>query len=239
MLIELMGGNRVVMLGQPASQAVRLKQGGGRSMIRVVASFLLVLTFFAETAAQADDGHAAKSVVERLQSGVFGVLKQAKKLGVEGRYRQLLPVLTRDIQMTLMTATASGTFWRKGSKEQRKRAVKAFGEMHTALLAGLFDSYNGETFRTVRSRPTGGKIVLVDSEFFDGDGESTFVTFVTASIRGRWWVIDVIIANGISEVKVKMNEFRRLLIDGGLDNLSAALERKKQRLLSGEEKAKR
>jgi hypothetical protein len=24
-----MGGNRVVMLGQPASQAVRLKQGGG------------------------------------------------------------------------------------------------------------------------------------------------------------------------------------------------------------------
>jgi ABC-type transporter MlaC component len=65
------------------------------------------------------------------------------------------------------------------------------------------------------------------------------VTFVTASIRGRWWVIDVIIANGISEVKVKMNEFRRLLIDGGLDNLSAALERKKQRLLSGEEKAKR
>jgi ABC-type transporter MlaC component len=81
--------------------------------------------------------------------------------------------------------------------------------------------------------------VLVDSEIFDGDGESTFVTFVTASIRGRWWVIDVIIANGISEVKVKMNEFRRLLIDGGLDNLSAALERKKQRLLSGEEKAKR
>jgi phospholipid transport system substrate-binding protein len=208
-------------------------------MIRVVASLVLAFTFYAGTAAQADDGHAAKGVVERLQSDVIDVLKQAKKLGAEGRYQHLLPVLTRDVHMTLMTATASGNFWRKGTKEQRERAVKAFGEMHTALLAGLFDTYNGENFRTIRARPTGGKIVLVDSEILDGDGDPTLVTFVTAKVRGRWWVIDVIIAGGISEVKVKLNEFHRLLVDGGLDSLSAALEQKKRRLLTGEEKADR
>lgn len=208
-------------------------------MIRVLASLLLVFTFFAGAAAKADDGHAARGVVERLQTDVIGVLKQAKKLGVDGRYRQLLPVLTRDVHMTLMTATASGKFWRKGTKVQRDRAVKAFGEMHTALLAGLFDTYNGENFRTIRARPTGGKVVLVDSEIFDGEGDPTLVTFVAANVRGRWWVIDVIIANGISEVKVKRDEFHRLLVDGGLDNLSVALEQKKRRLLTGVEKAKR
>jgi phospholipid transport system substrate-binding protein len=208
-------------------------------MIRVVASLFLALTFYAGAAAQADDRHAAKGVVERLQSDVFDVLKQAKKLGVEGRYKHLLPVLARDVHLTLMTATASGKFWRQSTNEQRERAVKAFGEMHTALLASLFDTYNGENFRTIRARPAGGNVVLVDSEIFDGDGDPTLVTFVAANVRGRWWVIDVIIANGISEVKVKLNEFHRLLVDGGLDNLSAALERKKRRLLTGEEKAKR
>ncbi len=93
--------------------------------------------------------------------------------------------------------------------------------------------------RPSRCRKTGGKIVLVDSNIIDSDGDPTLVTFATAMIKGRWWVIDVIIAGSISEVKVKKNEFNRLLEEGGLDNLSAALERKKARLLFGEEKAVR
>ncbi len=208
-------------------------------MIRLVTGLLMVVAVFTGPAAQAADGHAATGVVERLQSDVIAVLKQAKELGIDGRYRRLLPVLNRDVHMTLMTATATGSFWRKGTKAQRDRAVKAFAEMHVALLAGLFDSYNGENFRTLRARETGGQVVLVDSEIFDGEGEPTLVTFVTANVRGQWWVIDVIIANGISEVKVKQNEFHRLLVEGGLDNLSAALEAKKKRLLAGEEKPKR
>ena len=40
-------------------------------------------------------------------------------------------------------------------------------------------------------------------------------------------------------MKVKQNEFHRLLVEGGLDNLSAALEAKKKRLLEGEEKPER
>ncbi len=184
----------------------------------------------------AGDDRSAKGIVDRLQNGIFEVLKHARELGLDGRYELILPVLQRDAHLPLMTATASGPFWRQGTKAQKQRAVKAFGEMHAALLAALFDSYNGETYKTVKVRETGGKVVLVDSEIRDSDGDPTLVTFAAARIRDRWWVIDVIIAGGISEVKVKRNEFDRLLREGGLDNLSSALEEKKKRLLAGEEK---
>ena len=208
-------------------------------MVRVIAGVIFVFLISFTPVVQAGDDQSAKGVVERLQSGVIDVLKNAKALGVEGRYRGLLPVLQSNVHMTLMTATASGAFWRKGTKPQRERASKAFAEMHTALLASLFDSYGGETFRTQKVRETGGKVVLVDSEIFDNDGEPTLVTFVTANIGTRWWVIDVVIAGGISEVKVKKNEFHRTLTERGLDGLSETLEQKKRRLLAGEEKAKR
>lgn len=208
-------------------------------MVRVIAGVIFVFSIFLAPVVQANDDQGARDVVERLQSGVIEVLKNAKTLGVEGRYRGLLPVLQDNVHMTLMTATASGAMWRQGTKPQRARATKAFAEMHTALLASLFDSYSGETFRVQKVRPTGGKVVLVDSEIFDKDGDPTLVTFVTANIGSRWWVIDIIIAGGISEVKVKKNEFHRILAEGGLDGLSETLERKKSRLLAGEEKAKR
>ncbi|MDA0238556.1 MAG: ABC transporter substrate-binding protein [Proteobacteria bacterium] len=208
-------------------------------MVRVIAGVIFVFLISFTPVVQAGDEQSAKGVVERLQSGVIDVLKNAKALGVEGRYRGLLPVLQSNVHMTLMTATASGAFWRKGTKPQRERASKAFAEMHTALLASLFDSNGGETFRTQKVRETGGKVVLVDSEIFDNDGEPTLVTFVTANIGTRWWVIDVVIAGGISEVKVKKNEFHRTLTERGLDGLSETLEQKKRRLLAGEEKAKR
>ena len=82
-------------------------------MIRLVSGLLLVIAVFCGPMAQAADSHAAKGVVERLQSDVIAILKQAKELGVDGRYQRLLPVLTRDVHMTLMTATATGSFWRK------------------------------------------------------------------------------------------------------------------------------
>jgi len=208
-------------------------------MVRVIAGVIFVFSVFFAPVAQAADDQSAKGVVERMQSGVIDVLKNAEALGADGRYRGLLPVLQSNVHMTLMTATASGAFWRQGTNPQRERASQAFAEMHTALLASLFDSYSGETFRTRKVRETGGKVVLVDSEIFDKDGDPTLVTFVTANIGSRWWVIDIIIAGGISEVKVKKNEFHRILTERGLDGLSETLEQKKSRLLAGEEKAKR
>jgi phospholipid transport system substrate-binding protein len=208
-------------------------------MLRMLIAGVLVVFACVNSAEAAGDDRSARGIADRLQNGIFEVLKHAKKLGVDGRYELILPVLERDAHIPLMTATASGPYWREGSKTQKERAIKAFAEMHSALLAALFDSYNGETYKTVKVRETGGKIVLVDSNIIDSDGEPTLVTFATAKIKGRWWVIDVIIAGGISEVKVKRNEFNRLLEEGGLDNLSAALERKKDRLLFGEEKAVR
>lgn len=208
-------------------------------MVRVIAGVIFIFSIFLTPAVKADDDQGAKDVVERLQAGVIDVLKNAEALGIGGRYRGLLPVLQSNVHMTLMTATASGAFWRQGTKPQRERASRAFAEMHTALLASLFDSYSGETFRTQKVRPTGGKVVLVDSEIFDKDGDPTLVTFVTANIGSRWWVIDIIIAGGISEVKVKKNEFHRILTESGLEGLSETLEQKKTRLLAGEEKATR
>ena len=60
---------------------------------------------------------------------------------------------------------------------------------------------------------------------------------MTAKIQGRWWIIDVIVAGGISEVKVRKNEFSAVLKKGGLDELISVLNARADALLSGKEKA--
>jgi phospholipid transport system substrate-binding protein len=109
--------------------------------------------------------------------------------------------------------------------------------MGASSIVTLFNEYDGEVFRIWRSRKTSGPTILVDTKIGNPkDKDPTAVTYVTAKIQGRWWIIDVIVAGGISEVKVRKNEFSAVLKRGGLDKLISVLNTRADRLLSGKEK---
>ncbi len=184
------------------------------------------------------DNSSAKGVVEGFQTGLLDVMKRAKKLGVKGRFETLSPIIENRFHLPLMIATASAPYWKAGSREQRSKLLAAFHRMSASTLATLFDGYNDEYFRIERERKTSGRVVIVDTQIIRKKDDPVNISYATVDLKDRWWIIDVIVSGGISEVKARRSEYSAFLKKGGLDRLAAAFESSADRLLSGKEKAK-
>lgn len=182
------------------------------------------------------DNSTAKETVEGFQASLLSVMKRAKKLGIKGRYEALAPIIKYRFHLPLMVATATAPYWKAGTGAQRTRLLAAFHRMSASALATLFDDYDGERFRVERERTATGRLVIVDTKIIRRKDDPVDISYVAVKLRNRWWIIDIIVSGGISEVKSRRSEYRALLRKGGLDRLSGALEAKADRLLSGKEK---
>ncbi|MDA1325845.1 MAG: ABC transporter substrate-binding protein [Proteobacteria bacterium] len=182
------------------------------------------------------DNSSARGVVEGFQASLLEVMKRAKKLDVKGRFAELGPVIEDRFHLPLMIATASAPYWKAGSREQRSKLLSAFRRMSGSALATLFDGYEGEFFRIERERKTSGPVVIVDTQIIRKKKDPVNVSYAAVKLKNRWWIIDVIVAGGISEIKARRSEYSALLKKEGLDGLAAALEQSADRLLSGNEK---
>ncbi len=196
----------------------------------VFAMFLVVAS--PSPSANAEQGRPS-ALVRAFQSGLLEVMKQSKELGVAGRYARLAPMIERSFHLTLMIATSSSPYWRKAAPEQRRRLVSAYQRMSVSIVATLFDSYDGERFETFRERQGPQRTVLVDTRVVRPDDDPVNISYVVARLGERWWIIDVIVGGGISEVAVRRSEYQKLLAEGGIERLISALGRKADDLMAG------
>jgi phospholipid transport system substrate-binding protein len=196
----------------------------------LVVSILVGVLCAAPTASRAGD---ASEVVRGFQAALLDTMKNARTLGVRGRFEKLGPAIENSFHLPLMVATASAPFWRAGTAAQRERLLAAFRRMSASTVATLFDDYEGESFRIVRERKATGPTVLVDTQILRHGSDPVDVTYVAARMRDRWWLIDIVVEGGISEIKIRRNEYAGYLREGGLDRLAQALEDRATRLLSG------
>ncbi|MEE8333550.1 MAG: ABC transporter substrate-binding protein [Alphaproteobacteria bacterium] len=219
---------------------IKRLRGRGLSMaypLRVSLAVFLLAFLFVSTAFA--DPATPSALVSRFQAGLLDTMRSAKVLGLKGRFKKLAPLIGQTFHLPLMAATASAPFWRGASEEQRRALVAAFERMSVSSVATLFDDYGKEKFEIVRERKTKGPTVLVDTRIVRPEKDPIKITYVTASLRERWWIIDIIVGGGISEIKVRRDEYLSPLKQGGLPALTRKLSEKAERLLSGQEKASR
>jgi phospholipid transport system substrate-binding protein len=199
---------------------------------------LLVLAVVSMTAGASAQEPDARAVVAEFQNGLLGVMKDAKALGVNGRFDRLLPVIDKAFGLPVMVATVTAPYWRSASAAQQAKLLAAFRRMSVASTATLFDDYGGETFRIVGERKGRGPTELVDTQIVLTRDDPVDVTYVAAKIRDRWRIIDIVVDKGISELATRRSDYQNLLREGGIDRLTAALEQKADNLLAGKEKAR-
>src|SRR5690349_19471162 len=77
--------------------------------------------------AQASDPAAAQ--IESFDSTLLGVMKQAKSLGVQGRYRELEPAMSRTFDLPTMTRFAVGPKWISVAPGDQAALTKAFSRL--------------------------------------------------------------------------------------------------------------
>lgn len=175
---------------------------------------------------------APMTLVQHFQEQLLAVMKEAKTLTVRQRYDRLVPSIEESFSLPIMIGTASGSYWKQATPDEKARLVTAFKRKNISTVATLFDGYSGQEFKIDGEKPAPQNTRLIETRIVSPDGSAISLDYRVIEIKDRWWIIDVIVDKGISEMSVRRSEYSDTLKKQGIAGLTAALSAKADELLA-------
>lgn len=193
----------------------------------------LALAALFQTPAFAESSDPAASRITSFYGSLLDTMKQAKQLGVKGRYEKLSPVLAKTYDLASMSRLAVGPSWSALTPQQQAAIVNAFTRMTIATYASRFDGFSGEQFQILETsdRPNGDKIVK--TQIVKSDGDTVPLNYLMRKSGAEWKIVDIYLDGTISELANRRAEFGSILKSGGPDALVVSLTKQGDKLLTG------
>jgi len=163
-------------------------------------------------------------VVERLHGALIEVMKDASKLGYQGRYDKLTPVLHDTYDTAFMAEKTVGRHWSKATPAEQAELVATFSRFMVSNYAGRFDGYSGQKFVTVSEEPSAQNSVLVRTRLDQPEGEAVHLDYRLRENAGKWKIVDVYLNGTVSEVALRRSEYASLINRDGWQALIVALD---------------
>ena len=138
-------------------------------------------------------------VIDGFDHKLLGVMKDAEKLGYQGRYDLLRPIIEETFNVRLMTQLIVGTAW---------------------------NGYSGEDFVVDGDRPGANGTVVLTRLTRPKDPAVTINYLVRNNDAGVPQVVDVYLTGTISELATRRSEFSAVLQHDGYKGLLTALDKK-------------
>jgi len=204
--------------------------------------FLLVLPvaiLAGRRAASAADPGAAPAalpvaLIERFYATLLEVMKQAKRLSFDERYKRLAPAIEQAFDLGLMTRIAIGPGWAGLAADQQQRLSAAFARYIISNYANRFDDYGGERLEVSPKAVPNPNGVIVESRLVKSNGEPVSLNYLLRQdAAGSWKVIDVYLSGTISELATRRSEFSTVLQRNGVDALVQLIEQRSAALRAG------
>jgi len=167
----------------------------------------------------------ATEVVEKLHAALMAAMKDGDKIGYQGRYDQLAPVIKSTFDMPFVSKTMLGKYWETFNSEERSKFIEAFTELSTATYAANFDRYSGERFKTISEKEAGGGRILVQTQLIKADGGQVRLDYLLHRTGTDWRVVNVI-AEGVSDLALKRADYSAFLKSKGFEALIKKLKEK-------------
>ncbi|MGP2448653.1 phospholipid-binding protein MlaC [Pantoea stewartii subsp. indologenes] len=137
--------------------------------------------------------------------------------------QELLPY----VQIKYAGALVLGRFYREATPVQREAYFKAFGDYLAQAYGQALALYHGQTYQIEPAKPLGNaNIVAIRVTIIDPQGRPPVrldFQWRKNSQTGNWQAFDMI-AEGVSMITTKQNEWGDLLRTKGIDALTAQLE---------------
>jgi len=202
------------------------------STIRKFVVVLAVAVLF-QAPAFADNSDPAASRITSFYGSLLDTMKQAKQLGVKGRYDKLSPVLAKTYDLPSMSKLAVGPSWSALTPQQQAAIINAFTRMTIATYASRFDGFSGEQFQILETsdRTNGDKIVK--TQIVKSDGGTVPLNYLMRKSGTDWKIVDIYLDGTISELANRRAEFGAILKSGGPDALVVSLNKQGDKLLTG------
>lgn len=183
-------------------------------------SFMFVLT--PVTSAGID---APTQVVEKLHASLLTVMKEAERLGYQGRYDRLNPVISATFDFPFIARVIVGRYWQEFSDEEKAKFVETFSRLSIATYAGRFNGYSGERFKVVSSKATRRGRIVVRSVLIKPEADEIKLDYILHKRENRWNVINVV-ANGVSDLSLKRTDYTTFLKKKGYNSFIDKLNEK-------------
>ena len=190
----------------------------------IILALLALLFLLPEVALAADP---ATKVVEGLHAELLIVMKQAKKLGYEGRFQRLAPTVSASYDFPYISKVVVGRYWRSFTAEQKSQFIEIFSKLSIATYANRFDGYSGERFKTVSEAKLKRGHRLVETVLIKANGEEIELDYILHQINDQWRIINVI-AEGVSDLSLKRADYTSYLKKYSFDALLEKLNEKIQ-----------
>lgn len=149
---------------------------------------------------------APVQVVERLQDTLLKVMKNAGKLGYEGRYKVLAPVLSDLYDFPFISRIVLGRHWNAFNDKEKKRFLALFTKFSIAVYANRFDGYSGERFKVITADTSRKVQAVVRTELVQSSGKRVNMDYVLRQKGGQWRIINVVV-EGVSDLALKHADF--------------------------------
>jgi phospholipid transport system substrate-binding protein len=167
-----------------------------------------------------------EQVIHQLQSSLLQAMREGEKLGYEGRFKFLQPVIDQSHDINLIIKTILGsTYWLQLDKTQQDLISDTFRQLSIATYAGRFNQYEGEQFQIIERRALPREQVLVRSQLTKSDGGKVNFDYVLHQTEGRWRIANILF-DGVSDLAIKRGEYRAILQRDGFQALIEMLKEK-------------
>ena len=151
---------------------------------------------------------------------------QSIDLPNENRFLMIEQTINNNFAGTGIAKFVAGEAWKRASKDTKKEYIKNF-KRHLALnIASMMQGYSDQKYELSESNlDKKNNIILINMEIFSETG-SVVVTWRVKESKGRYFVIDLIVAD-ISLVVTKRSEFNSMLknVNYNLDEFNDILIR--------------
>ncbi|WP_315708642.1 phospholipid-binding protein MlaC [Brenneria uluponensis] len=192
---------------------------------RLLVVALLAVSSFASAADQTNPyslmNDAAKKVFTRLKDDQPQIMKDPNYLRVVVR-EELLPY----IQVKYAGALVLGPYYKSATPAQRETYFKAFTAYLEQAYGQALALYHDQTYQIAPERPLGdATIVSIRVTIIGNDGRPPVrldFQWRKNSITGHWQAYDMI-AEGVSMITTKQNEWAATLRQKGIDGLTQQL----------------
>jgi phospholipid transport system substrate-binding protein len=172
------------------------------------AAFLVFLVLLSPAArVAAADADPAVQQVEKFYAALTDTMKRGKELGIEGRYKALLPVVQDVFDLPGMAQLSVGPAWNMLSDDDKQAIIDAFTRMTVANYAKNFATYGGEQFTVDPMVKMRGADKIVESKLIGSDKMATPFVYRMRVAGDKPQIIDVYLNGTVSQLALKRADF--------------------------------
>ena len=171
--------------------------------------------------------------IETFTDTLIGTMRDAKQLGVTGRFNRLKPVVEQTFDIPTMTRLAVGPSWATLSAADQQALTTAFERMTLANYARNFDGFNGEKFVVDPNVLTRNDDRIVQTKLIPAHDAPVPFTYRMRLSNGAWKVIDVFLDGSVSELATRRSDFASTIASGGSAALLKRINELTDKLMAG------